>query len=134
MTRPHSLLLESPAWGVRIAGRSAASPPLAARQAAAWFARLLGGGVAAVAALNWLVNPWGLYSPRLVQPRVAALQYEKCATLRRQVYHVHHRVARRRLAVDGANGRESLQPHSLVVKVERDRPPCSPPEVSHASL
>src|SRR5262249_25509091 len=36
------------------------------------------GSLAAVAALNWLVNPWALYPPRLVMPRVADGRAAKC--------------------------------------------------------
>lgn len=65
---------------LRLLGES--RQPVAARQGVGWFGGALVGGLAALAAFNWLVNPWRLYSPRLVQPRVAEAYYEKCGALR----------------------------------------------------
>src|SRR5436190_1272504 len=41
-----------------------------ARTPARLFAGLVLGGLGILAAFNWLVNPWGLYAPRLIAVRV----------------------------------------------------------------
>lgn len=70
-----------PGWRLdRTAGEIASSEP---RQFAALFARVTLSGIALLAATNWLVNPWRLYSPRILPPRVLDMRGEKCALLRR---------------------------------------------------
>lgn len=55
----------------------------AARRAATLFAGVVTGWLLANALLNWVVNPWGYYEPRLVPPRVVDDRREKLALLRR---------------------------------------------------
>lgn len=52
------------------------------RRFAVIFARATVAGIALLAATNWLVNPWRLYAPRLLPPRVLDLRDQKCALLR----------------------------------------------------
>src|SRR6187431_1443072 len=55
----------------------------AARRSTRLFVGLVTGWVLLTAGMNWLVNPWGLYAPRLLEPRVADDRYRKCDLLRR---------------------------------------------------
>jgi len=53
-----------------------------ARRFSRLFALLVALPLLAQVAFNWLVNPWGLYAPRLVAARVVDERYKKCALLR----------------------------------------------------
>src|SRR5206468_1243900 len=63
-------------------GRGKRSAGRRPRRAVCIFAAVVLGGLAAAGGLNWLVNPWGLYPPHLVKPRVVDQSYVRCALLR----------------------------------------------------
>jgi hypothetical protein len=64
-------------------GTAAGPRAPAARRFARLFAGLVTAWLLGTAGLNWLVNPWALYAPRLLEPRVADDRYRKCGLLRR---------------------------------------------------
>jgi hypothetical protein len=79
--------LRLPRGGTPVAWGRVSVPGLVARQPAARRFALLFLAVAAVwlslvAVFNWLVNPWGLYAPRLFTPRVVDDRHRKCGLLR----------------------------------------------------
>lgn len=78
----------SPAAAARAEVDATAAPeraiarPEDARRFVRLFVLLVALPLLAQIAFNWLVNPWGLYAPRLLAARVVDERYKKCALLR----------------------------------------------------